>query len=88
MCADTAPPRSSQAPDDAGGLAARMRQVAHDLNNMLAAITGYASLLELRVKEDAVALRAIERIIQSAERAATLTEGLLHPERPLDPDAS
>ncbi len=88
MCAETDSPRSSDAPDEAGGLAERMRGVAHDINNMLAAITGYASLLELRVKEDVVALRAIERIIQSAERAAMLTDRMLHPERQPDQDAS
>ena len=51
--------------------------VAHDFNNILTAITGYASLLKMQIHSDEVLLPYVEPIISSAEKAAQLTQGLL-----------
>ncbi|MBI2472395.1 MAG: response regulator [Planctomycetes bacterium] len=51
--------------------------IAHDFNNILMAITGYSSLLQGEVKENAIAYDFAERILKSAEKAANLTQGLL-----------
>ncbi len=50
--------------------------VAHDLNNMLAVISGYASLLQPRLDADLMSQRALERILQSVERARALVAHL------------
>ncbi len=49
--------------------------VAHDMNNVLAAVTGYASLLLDQVSEPA--RTDLGQIITQAERGASLTRGLL-----------
>jgi PAS domain S-box-containing protein len=51
--------------------------VAHDFNNILTAIIGYGSLLELKINEDLVAKGYLGQIIASAKRATNLTHGLL-----------
>jgi PAS domain S-box-containing protein len=51
--------------------------VAHDFNNILTAIMGYASLLKMTVEKDEELLGYVEPIIASAEKAAHLTQGLL-----------
>lgn len=51
--------------------------VAHDFNNMLTAIRGYAELLRNGDLPPADVVRAGERIGQAAERAGTLTSQLL-----------
>ncbi len=51
--------------------------VAHDFNNILTAIIGYASLLKMQVDHDENLLPYVEPIISSAEKAAQLTQGLL-----------
>jgi len=51
--------------------------VAHDFNNMLSAIIGYADLLLMTVKEDNPARGDLESIRNSADRAAGLTRQLL-----------
>ena len=51
--------------------------VAHDFNNILTAIIGYASLLRMTVEEDDPARAYVEPILTSAEKAANLTRGLL-----------
>ncbi|HTP59158.1 MAG TPA: PAS domain S-box protein, partial [Spirochaetia bacterium] len=50
--------------------------VAHDFNNMLTAIIGYATYLQLKLQDDSLRRNA-EQIITAAERAAQLTQGLL-----------
>ncbi len=51
--------------------------VAHDFNNILTAIIGYASLLKMNVKKDKAMLAYVNPIMSSAERASHLTQGLL-----------
>jgi PAS domain S-box-containing protein len=51
--------------------------VAHDFNNILAAIIGYASLLQIKITKDEPLRHPVDQIINSAERAAKLTKSLL-----------
>ena len=51
--------------------------VAHDFNNILSAIVGYASLLQMRLAPDDPLAGHVERILAAAERAANLTSSLL-----------
>jgi PAS domain S-box-containing protein len=51
--------------------------VAHDFNNHLFVISGYAELLSQQLKGESTAQRAIEEIRRAAERAGTLTRQLL-----------
>ena len=51
--------------------------VAHDFNNILQAIIGYASLLKMKIKEDDPLRRNVDQILASSERAANLTQSLL-----------
>ncbi len=51
--------------------------VAHDFNNQLMGITGYADLLQESVKSDPKLLRYVENILLASRRAADLTAQLL-----------
>ena len=51
--------------------------VAHDFNNILSAIMGYASISRLKIKDDEELKGYIEHILASAERGANLTHSLL-----------
>jgi two-component system, cell cycle sensor histidine kinase and response regulator CckA len=51
--------------------------IAHDFNNLLAAIRGNAELLLHLTRRDASVKAELEAIVQSADRAATLTRQLL-----------
>jgi len=51
--------------------------IAHDFNNILTAIIGYGSLLQMELKEDAPSRDFVQKILNSAEKAANLTQGLL-----------
>ena len=51
--------------------------VAHDFNNILSAIVGYTSLMQMKVKGDRKLEEYAELILASAERAASLTHSLL-----------
>lgn len=51
--------------------------VAHDFNNILTAIMGYASLLIEGLKEDDPMRSFAEQVLSSSERAAAITQGLL-----------
>jgi PAS domain S-box-containing protein len=50
--------------------------IAHDFNNILMAITGYASLLNMKL-EDGVLRNHVDQILKASDRAANLTHGLL-----------
>ena len=50
---------------------------AHDFNNILGVITGYAELMRKQVPEDHPARPRLEGILKAAERAAGLTRQLL-----------
>lgn len=51
--------------------------IAHDFNNILTAIIGYASLLQMKTKEDDPLRNYINQIVAASERGATLTQRLL-----------
>jgi len=51
--------------------------IAHDFNNILTAIIGYASIIQLKLPSESLLKRNADQIVASAERGATLTQGLL-----------
>ena len=51
--------------------------VAHDFNNILGAITGFAGLVELKLAPDDPIHHEIEQIQKAAQRGAALTQALL-----------
>jgi PAS domain S-box-containing protein len=51
--------------------------VAHDFNNILSTIVGYASLLQMQAGLEKKPKEYLERILASTERAASLTHSLL-----------
>lgn len=51
--------------------------VAHEFNNILAAILGYAGILEKRLGHDSTNMKAVRRIISASEKASSLTRGML-----------
>jgi len=51
--------------------------VAHDFNNILTAIIGYGSLLQMKMKADDPMLHNAEEVIAAAQRGANLTQNLL-----------
>lgn len=66
--------RQAQKMDAIGQLAGG---VAHDFNNMLAGIMGFAELLQRRVTDDERSCHLASGIIETSERAASLTRQLL-----------
>jgi signal transduction histidine kinase len=53
-----------------------LRRMAHDLNNVFAAILGCVDLLTIRLKEDGAALQETREIQRAAERGAAITKRL------------
>lgn len=51
--------------------------IAHDFNNILTAIIGYSSIMQLKLPDDSPFKKSAGQIIETAERGATLTQGLL-----------
>ena len=51
--------------------------VAHEFNNLLTVINGYATLLANRIPDKSPESRAIEQIREASESATTLTSQLL-----------
>jgi PAS domain S-box-containing protein len=51
--------------------------IAHDFNNILTAITGYSSMILMRMDNASPFRRHVEQVLKSAERAVELTKGLL-----------
>ena len=51
--------------------------VAHDFNNILTAIMGYGSLLQMKINGDALLNDYIKQILDGANRAAEVTKSLL-----------
>ncbi|MDD2308812.1 MAG: PAS domain S-box protein [Desulfuromonadaceae bacterium] len=66
--------RQAQKMDAIGQLAGG---IAHDFNNILAAIVGYASIMQLKLPIDSPLKRHAEQIAAAAERGSSLTKGLL-----------
>ena len=51
--------------------------IAHDFNNILTAIVGYGHILRMRTASDDPMMVNIEHILESADKAASLTQDLL-----------
>ena len=51
--------------------------VAHDFNNFLTAIVGYANILLMKLPEDIALKSYVDNILAASERAANLTQSLL-----------
>jgi PAS domain S-box-containing protein len=51
--------------------------VAHDFNNILTAIIGYASLMQFEIDPDDPQSANVDQILQSSERAAKLVQNLM-----------
>jgi PAS domain S-box-containing protein len=66
--------RQSQKMESIGTLAGG---ISHDFNNILTAIIGYGSLLQMKMKDDDPLKHNVDQILASANRAASLTQGLL-----------
>jgi signal transduction histidine kinase/ActR/RegA family two-component response regulator len=66
--------RHSQKMEAVGQLAGG---VAHDFNNILTAIIGYGSLMKMKMDYDDPSRNYLLQILDSAKRAANLTQGLL-----------
>lgn len=66
--------RHAQKMDAIGQLAGG---VAHDFNNILTAVIGYASIMHIKLPTDSPLKKNAEQIMETAERGAKLTQGLL-----------
>jgi signal transduction histidine kinase len=66
--------RQSQKMEAVGQLAGG---IAHDFNNLLTAIIGFTNLAEMAVDSEHKAQRYLEQVTAAAERATSLTQGLL-----------
>jgi PAS domain S-box-containing protein len=51
--------------------------IAHDFNNIISAIIGYGSLLQMKMNSGDPLLPYVDHLIESSNRAAQLTQGLL-----------
>ena len=51
--------------------------VAHDFNNILTAIIGYATIMQMKLPEESPLKTTLDQVIATAERGASLTAGLL-----------
>ena len=66
--------RHSQKMEAVGQLAGG---IAHDFNNILTAIIGYTTILQMKTPENSPLKLTTDQILASAERGASLTQGLL-----------
>jgi PAS domain S-box-containing protein len=51
--------------------------ISHDFNNILCAISGYGSLIQMKMNKDDPLKAYVNQILESVDRAAELTHGLL-----------
>ncbi|MBU5614167.1 GAF domain-containing protein [Geomonas sp. Red51] len=66
--------RQSQKMESVGVLAGG---IAHDFNNLLTGMMGFVALAQMKLKKDDPAQEYLEQVLNAAERAASLTQGLL-----------
>ena len=66
--------RQSQKMESVGVLAAG---IAHDFNNLLTGMMGFVALTQMKLKKDDPAQEYLEQVLSAADRAASLTQGLL-----------
>ncbi|MBJ6802086.1 GAF domain-containing protein [Geomonas sp. Red259] len=66
--------RQSQKMESVGVLAGG---IAHDFNNLLTGMMGFVALAQMKLKRDDPAQEYLEQVLSAAERAASLTQGLL-----------
>jgi signal transduction histidine kinase len=69
--------RAPEAAAPVNAAVTELRTVAHDLNNVLAAILGCAELLTMRLEGNSPALEEAREIQKAAERGAALVRELL-----------
>ncbi len=51
--------------------------IAHDFNNILTAIIGYSTIMQMKLPDESSLKVTVDQIIATAERGASLTQGLL-----------
>ncbi len=51
--------------------------IAHDFNNILTAIIGYATIMQMQISAESRLRSTVDHILATAERGASLTQGLL-----------
>jgi two-component system cell cycle sensor histidine kinase/response regulator CckA len=51
--------------------------IAHDFNNILTAIIGYGSFLQMKMEDDSSLRHYVDQILVSCDKATNLTQGLL-----------
>ncbi len=51
--------------------------IAHDFNNILTAIIGYATLLKMKIREDALMRSYVDQVLTASSRAKNITQNLL-----------
>jgi two-component system cell cycle sensor histidine kinase/response regulator CckA len=66
--------RHSQKMEAVGQLAGG---IAHDFNNILTAIIGYATIMQMQISAESRLKSTVDHILATAERGASLTQGLL-----------
>ena len=66
--------RQSQKMEAVGVLAGG---IAHDFNNLLTGIIGFVTLAQMNMKKDDPSLKFLDQVVSAADRAASLTQGLL-----------
>ena len=66
--------RQSQKMEAVGVLAGG---IAHDFNNLLTGMIGFVTLAQMNMKKDDPSLKFLDQVVSAADRAASLTQGLL-----------
>jgi signal transduction histidine kinase len=51
--------------------------IAHDFNNILTAIMGFGGLIQMKIPKESPISSHVEQILESAQKAASLTRNLL-----------
>ena len=51
--------------------------IAHDFNNLLTAMIGFVTLAQMKMSEGDPSLKLLDQVVSAADRAASLTQGLL-----------